>query len=101
MFGVVPSRFVLEFDWRGLRSDEDIRPHRPQALVLDRRGGDGNLGLRLFRDAQHDVARLDLPRDRRLTDPARHDVWAAGGVDRRMLQPAAALYRRLTRLSSS
>ena len=21
--GMVPSRFVLEFDWRGLRSDED------------------------------------------------------------------------------
>src|ERR1700719_882521 len=89
------------FDGHNAAFGLHIRPHRPQAPVPDRRGGDGNLGLRLFRDAQHDGAGLDLPSDRRVTDPARHDVRAAGGVDRRMLQPAAALHRRLARLSSS
>ena len=41
-----------------------LRPHRPQAHVPDRRGRDGGVRLRLFRDAEHAGAGLDLSRDR-------------------------------------
>ena len=63
-----------------------LRPHRAQADVPDRRRHDGTFRLRLFRDAEHDDPGGDLPRHHAVVHPARHDVRAAGGADRRVLQ---------------
>ena len=51
--------------------------------ISDRIGrGDGRrLWLYLLRNAQHAVAPRDLPGNRALPDPSRHDVWAAGRAD--------------------
>ena len=72
---------------------------RPQADVSDRRGGNRSVWFHLLRAAQYDGARVDLSRHRAVTDPARHDVRPASGIDRRMLYRPAALQRRLDRLS--
>jgi MFS family permease len=62
---------------------------------------DGRVRLCLFHDAEHRDPGVDLSRDRAVIYPARHDVRAAGGVDRRMLQPPTALQRLLARLPPS
>ncbi len=74
--------------------------HRPQTDVPDRRGLRRGIRLHLFRDDEQHGSRADLSRDRAVVYPARHDVRPAGGTDRRMLHPAAALQRLLARLSS-
>ena len=51
-------------------------------MYMHRRGDGRRLRLHLFRHARHRLAGADLPRDRALPDPARHDVRAAGGADR-------------------
>ena len=58
----------------------------------------GVFGFIYFALLEHAGAGADLPRDRAVADPARHDVRAAGGADRRELHRAAALQRRLDRL---
>ena len=75
---------------RSYRSlDPVLRPHlgpnRPKADVHAGRGDDRRLRLHLLRLLNTAVARADLPRHRAVADPSRHDVWAAGGADRRMV----------------
>jgi MFS family permease len=62
-------------------------------------GHDGDIRLSLLRNAEHGCPRRDLLRHHPVFHPARHDVRAAGGIDRRMLQPTPALQRCLARVS--
>jgi MFS family permease len=75
-----------------------LRSHWSQADVSDRRGYDGGVRVRLFRNDEHRYPRLDLSRRRAVLHPARHDVRPPGGIDRRMLHAAITLQRRLARL---
>jgi hypothetical protein len=58
-----------------------LRPNRPEEDVHAGRGDGRRLWLYLLRNAQHAVAPSDLPGNRALPDPSRHDVWAAGRAD--------------------
>jgi MFS family permease len=60
----------------------------------------GGVRLHLLRDVEHDGPGLDFLGDRAVLYPARRDVRTAGGPDRRMLYAAAALQRRIDRLSA-
>ena len=77
-----------------------LRSDRPTQHVPDRRGGHRAVRLSLFRHAGERGAVGGVRRDRAVADPARHDVRSAGRTDRRGLHAAAALQRRITRLSA-
>ncbi len=60
----------------------------------------GVFGFIYFATAEHGSSRIDLSCRHPVVCPARHDVRPAGGIDRRMLHPAAALQRLFARLPS-
>ena len=89
----VLSFFAIPF--RGYLSD---RIGRKTHVHDRRRDRSGVFGFIYFALLDTTVRRLDLPRDRAVADPARHDVRPAGGADRGDLHAAAALQRRFARL---